>query len=563
MPLLTLLFSLTSPSATCPGYRSMSFPPDSEAMEKINTAMAAGVDAQFQQFLKTDSEESRRGLIQHWHLWEQRHKDRLLQSHFALSEAIRTALHGDDLHVKSNAFQAITELIDFELLGDLVKFTIQPNFAHKETSGQVLSSLVVDFFHHHQKQETAEAQAITQRLIDSGDSQQPTEVSEATSSAASRFQWPANRRHLQKQLEHAVQNYRQHQRSEILLAYLLFADYSDAFINRALSLETHEAHGDLISLLYESRTPPIVEKLAGYVTVKNPPPKLARLWNRRKDWGFVQAFLEAISQGLPQVVAANIQRLDRPVWLESTLERARELPVAQQLGLMQVLVRSITDHETRLEWLMRLLSVAAPPVRRQTVKHICETPGIRANKVVSYLVDQEQDAECLAMLLPELRRRNIRGAMRRLLAFLDHSSPEVRLAAGGAFEDCRVERYLAAFDMLGQSVRLSTGQLVRKVDPNTNRVLKEELYGNARPRRLRALIAIRCIGNAQDMQEALFHCLKDEDPKIREATVGTLAYSKTMEAQRQLRGALLDQDPRVKAAAQRALENMAHGGGNS
>lgn len=517
---------------------SSSSSPDPGHVNDLHQKLGATLDLKFRQFVKADNAAARVSLIAHWHLWQDHHKQQLLESDWVLTDAIRKALFDSDLQTKANAFEAMQDLVDFDLMSDLIKITIQPNYAHKESSAQALTRLATELFQQAQGEDGAEDDA-----------------------TSFRYRWPANRQHLRDQLEKALEHYRQHRRIEILLAYLLFSDYSDPCIKRILTLETHEAHGDLLGLLFENRSQPMVDKLAGFVSVANPPMKLSRLWIKRKDWPFVTAFLSAIAEGAENVVHNNLRRIEQPVWLEMAFSRIRELSVEQQSALLKVISHGVRDLDQKLELKMRILSVADLPVRRQTIRLICEQQGIRANKVVSYLVDQEQDAESLAILLPELRRRNIQGAMKRLLVFLDHSNPKVRTAAGEAFQDCRVGRYIAAFDMLTESVRVSTGQLVYKVDPNTNRVLTDELNCAARPRRLRALIAIRSIGNVEDVQASVLRCLSDDDPKIREAAAGTLATCHTIEAQRQLRNSLMDQHPKVRKAAERSLQKLAENSG--
>lgn len=517
----------------------MSSAPDPNMIGPIRKTLALTLDLKFQELMGDDSPAARHALIEHWHLWQENHKQQLLAADLKLTPAIRQAMYAADLQTKSNAFDAAAELVDFELMGDLVEVTTQPNYVHRETSGQLLSHLAVQLF---------ESQQMVRQVVGKA----PKNVDEET-----RFRWPANRAHLREQLERAVQCYSQHRRAEILLAYLLFTDYSDPFVKRALALETHEAHGDLMALLFQSRTHPVIEKLAGFVAVRKPPVKLIRLWQDRDDWPFVMAFLEEAGTGQEEIVAANVKMMDKPRWLETAFQRFAELKENQQTALLRLMVHAIDHQETRLEWLMRLLSLAAPPVRRATVGQICRIPGARATKVVSYLVEQEQDAQCLVILLPELRKRNIKGALKRLLTFLDHSDPAVRQAAGESFQDCNIQRYLAAFDMLNETVRASTGQLVGKVDPATDRVLKAELQSTARSRRLRAMIAIRSIGNAIAMQESLWRALTDHDYRIREAAANTLALCPNRETQNQLRRVLMDEHPKVRKAAELSLQILA------
>lgn len=530
----------------------------------------AALSLQLQGFLQQGSAESLRAIVQHWQVWQPAQKRFLLQSEQPLTAAIRASLYDHDLNVKANAFAAIADLVDFELLDDLVRITVQPNYVHKETSALVLSQLAIQL-HQQQRAEVQKldalaaaensdsvAQVAQDTFADHSGSEQATwhthSASQAGVSAATYFQWPANRQNFRRQLEQAIENYHKHQRPEILLTYLLFSDFEDAWVKRALSVDSHPAHDDLLRLLFESRTAALIEKLAGFVGVQSPPVRLLPLWRQRNDPPFILQFLTSIDENPTAVTQRNLKRMGAPLWLKAALERVGDFSTRQQSALLLLIQQCVEDCQVRLDMFLQLLDSSRLPVRRQTVAAICEIKGVQANQVISYLVDQEADAHSLAILLPELRKRNVQGAMKRLLAFLDHSHEAVRTAAAQAFQDCNIGRYLAALDHLDEAVRVSTGQLVRKVDPNTDRVVRDELLSGNRIRQMRALIAIRSIGNATELHSAIAQILVNPDPKLRVAAVGTLANSKNQETRNQLRRCLMDEDPAVRKAAERSLQ---------
>jgi len=517
----------------------------SPSISEVHGTIQLALDTQLRACLSQSNGQGLEDVVKYWHLWQPKQKQQLLESEYRLTDAIRKSLYDSDARTKANAFAAIADLLDLELLDDLVKITIQPNYVHKETSAQLIKQLAFEMFKRTKDQKASASAAAV--------------AVNANHQAIDRsidFFWPANRTHFRLQMEIAVREYKHHKRKEILLAYLLFADYDDPYVRQAISSQSHEAHHDLLKILGESKSLPVLQKLAGYIGVKNPPIQLSRLWAQHKDREFAKSLLQTIAESPIEIATANIKRIQQPVWLHEAIHTVSDLNESQQSALLLVIGQCLNEPEVILEALVRLLPQLEISVRRKAIFAICQVEGIKANQVVSYLIDQEADGTSLAMLLPQMRRRNIQGAMKRLLVFLDHGNEQVRLAAAGAFQECSVQRYLAAFDQLDEMVRKSTGQLVFKVDPNTQRVLQNELLSGVRARQLRALIAIRSIGSKVDLQASIASLLGNADPKIREAAAGTLGFYENSEAKSILRRTLMDENPVVRKAAERSLQKL-------
>jgi HEAT repeat protein len=110
--------------------------------------------------------------------------------------------------------------------------------------------------------------------------------------------------------------------------------------------------------------------------------------------------------------------------------------------------------------------------------------------------------------------------------------------------------------MLAPHVRVSTGALVRKVDPQTIAQLEQELASQGRTRRLRALQVAQCLRAEREVEAQLIELLADEDPFVRIETAHLLAACDSTPARQALRGALLDRHAAVKEAAERSLRAL-------
>jgi HEAT repeat protein len=157
------------------------------------------------------------------------------------------------------------------------------------------------------------------------------------------------------------------------------------------------------------------------------------------------------------------------------------------------------------------------------------------------------------VIVPQLRQRGIPGALNRLVEQLDSPHETIRQAARQALAEFSTERFLAAYDMLDDEVRQTTGALVRKVDPAAIAKLNEELKSPSRTRRLRALGVAISAHAVAPLESRVLKLLSDDDHVVRTQAARALADCDTAEARQALREALLDRSVTVQEAAQRSL----------
>ncbi len=545
------------PSNSQPLPGSPSAEPDTPQFARI--ALQQAVASQWDSLLKNPSDENFLSLIQHWHLWSPEQKAELRAQNFDMSGAIRVAVCDSDMQIKNNAFAAISDLQAVVLLPDLVKLSMQPNYLHRSTSSAVLLELTDKLYRANQEKATVKSEntippALQTELV----SEQ--EVSASAPECADGvppgpvFKWPTQVSRLRSLLETSLQHYKLGGRSEVLLVQLTFSDQDDTWIERILADKSHSAHEDLLGLFENSSLEPVLHKLAGYLTIPRPLPCITSLWRRRRDIPFLRIFFQTIARVKTAEVTGNLRRLSQPFWLNEVLSDITVFSIAEQLALLELVKNCLPQDDQVLDALSRILPQSRIVLRRQIVFMICQLTGVRANQLIAELLDSETDAQIIMQLIPELRRRNLARAMKKLLSLLDHGHSGVRKKAAEAFHNCTIQRYLAAFDLLEEPVRRSTGQLVFKVDPATNRVLADELSCGNRVRQVRALHAISSIGNIDDILGLVMKLAQNPDPRLKIAAIGTLADSTQPEAKGLIRRYLVDEDPSVRKAAELSLD---------
>jgi len=514
----------------------------SDQKKEIEKLVSKTLDLDLKQALDDHGPENRLKIIKQWHLWRADHKATIRDSGWDFYNAIQKAFYDSDRQTKENSFAAAKSLACFDLMSDLVRVVVQPNYHYKEEAASTLLFLS-KVWYRLWVQKASEFEPDVQQVADAVSRQKNGNV-----------KWPANQAHLRKLLEEAASQFTAHQRYEILAAFFLVLDFTDLSLRRNLQNDALPAHETLVTYLSSTKDPTVVEKLAGFISVRNPTAAMVHIWQKRNDQTFIDAFFDQVAHAIPNVVGPNLRRVGKPNWLEDSLADFGHLSVEHQSAILIIAQITMTDQDQLLEFLLQMLTAAHAPVQTQLVTVLCSIPGTKATSVIEYLLETQSSPAILTIVIPQIRKRNIHGAMKKLLAFLDHQSQEVRNAAGESFGDCTIGRYLQAFDMLNEKVRISTGQLVSKVDPNVCRVLLEELTCPHSTTILKALVALRYIGRRDELESAVCDLAKHRDPKIRETAAETLGYYPTDQAKQILRRALADSDLRVQKAAERSLQ---------
>jgi len=157
-------------------------------------------------------------------------------------------------------------------------------------------------------------------------------------------------------------------------------------------------------------------------------------------------------------------------------------------------------------------------------------------------------------VIPHIRRRGIPGALARLIDRLDDPHPAVRSAAQESLGEFTFQNFLKTFPTLDDEGRRSTGELVKRVDPQVASQLAAELGSRVRRRRLRALAIAQLLDLSRQVEGCLLDLVHDEDHVVRAEAAACLGQCRSPESRDALLAALDDRSLTVREAAQRSLD---------
>jgi HEAT repeat protein len=250
-----------------------------------------------------------------------------------------------------------------------------------------------------------------------------------------------------------------------------------------------------------------------------------------------------------------LKRVDAIGWLRLDDGLIDQLNDAEQHSLVQLIVTSSMKRLEAFKTIGYLVRNGKPGGRVAAAEALAQFGGAEAN-ALALVALESGDPAMQAAVVPQLRQRGIPGALSRLVDQLDSPHEIVRQAARKALAEFSAERFLAAYDLLDDDVRRTTGALVRKIDPAVLTTFADELKSPSRTRRLRALGAASATRVIVELEPRVRKLLADDDHIVRTEAVRALSVCDTPTSRQALREALLDRSVTVQEAAELSLRQL-------
>ena len=364
------------------------------------------------------------------------------------------------------------------------------------------------------------------------------------------------RTHVVTALEQSLERFGKHKRVEIVEAFLMLAARDNSTLKRILMAPHDPAYLAVVDLLSHCERSGVIRLALSFLDDPSIPSSAANVLGHRRDQRFLHYLFKKIGREPSIAAKANLKRLKSIPWITDDLTRLDSLDGPEQFAVVQMVVVSGMNRLQVFPVVAHLLAYGKEGGRRAAAAALAEFRGTEANQLAIDALD-DPDPEVQATVLVQLRDRGIPGGLNRLIAMVDSPHAIVRDAARECLGEFSFHRFLAAFDMLEEDVRRSTGLLVRKIDPTTVPALREELGSVARGRRIRAMTVAVALDVVDQLEPIIIELLADEDHMVRANAAMSLGHSNTDTARWALRDALADRSVTVQEAAQNALNKLA------
>lgn len=474
--------------------------------------------------LRRRNAEGHREALRRLHTVDDRSKA-IFQSHRGcVTHALRDAVLGSDVPLCVNGCEAALWLREYDLIPALLTVLEDESSPNRELAAATMLKLV---------------DLLYQELADPHDRN-------------GRREPELVRRHVIAALELSMGRFSRHKRREVVEAYLLLVRRDGAVLKRILNDPHQSAFLVLIDVLSKSPSPGVIGLLLAFLDDPRASSAALSVVSKRSDPAFIRYFLRKIGHEPSGPVRQNLKRIESVEWLENETAALDRLDGAGQHAAVKLAMSSSIPRAKSFTVVKHLLLHGEPAGRRAAAEALIEFNGAEANALVLQSLDDE-DPQVQATVLKQLRHRGILGALPRLVEKVDSPHAVVRDAARASLDEFSFPRFLAAYDMLDEEVRRSTGALVNKVDRRTIPQLVAELRSPVRTRRLRALSIARVIGAVNRVEEAILGLLRDDDHIVRAEAARALGHAESPASLQALREALKDRSATARDAAQESI----------
>jgi len=438
--------------------------------------------------------------------------------------AFRNALLGNDPEMCALCCRAALWLREYDLAPTLAAVAEMPDHPHFHQACDTLMSLV---------------RCLYQELAS------PPPPSE-------RRDPQVTRRHVIGALELAVQRFGKHKNALLVEAFLLLVNRENALLKSILQSPLHPAFLCVTDLLHRSEHGGVIRLLLSFLDDPKAPSAALSAAANRSDLRFLRHFLRRLARSTSPQITQNLKRIEAVNWFRGDLKVLEQLEDAAQPGVVRLAVQSSISRPSALAVIRHVLLRGKPAGRRAAAAALVEFAGVEANSLALAALE-DPDPQVQAIVVRQLRARGIPGALARVVEMVDSPYAVVRQAAYDSLSEFTFARFLGAFDMLDEDVRRSTGEMVRKLDPQAAELLRHELESPARNRRLRGLAMARAMGLVEPFREIILRMLDDEDYLLRAEAASAAAMLDCDASLLALKNALNDHSPSVQEAAREAL----------
>jgi HEAT repeat protein len=496
----------------------------------IGTSDAAVFDGVVAALVARRSKAGHLAVLQRWPQLSKTQKQLVQRARSRVGAALRDALLSDDDTLFAAARDVVEASGDFDMTPTLIMVAEQPHGVRSQAAMDLAMRLV---------------NQLVAGIATAREKQNKPEIQDLETM----------RRCVLESLERSVERYRQHQRDELIEAFVVLAGPHSGTLKAIMEASHHPCFPSVVHTLTVSEQPEVLDLLTTFLTSKDAPTVVRNVLSKRTDQPFVGALLAApldLNNGL---LRKNLSRIRSFACLEPARIAAGQIADDQQPAAMQWLAACAAPDDVKLDFAEALLAGGSLPGRVAACVALQAIAGQRSNDLVlTALRDEAPDVQAAAVR--QLRQRHIPGTMATLIELVDNPHEVVSAAAREALSDFSFDNYLLQFDAMENEPRRAMGVRVARIDREAPTRLKEEMSRPSRRQRIRAIEMASDMGLAPLVADELVERLSDEDHVVRSAAADALQFCTAQHVRDALIAALADRSVAVQMSARSSLQAL-------
>lgn len=356
-----------------------------------------------------------------------------------------------------------------------------------------------------------------------------------------------------QQLDGPIKRYAVHEHEEVVQALLIITkkdydtmrtvvgDHRSAACKRISELLGFGDHGSYARLLLS------------YVSDTGSPAVIDEILTTRSDKLFVRKLLEVVGVNPNMDFRDTLKRFKEFAWLKPNNPDLPELVEGLEPNAVQLVQSGSFPKDLMVRLYRFFLERPSFESRRAAATALRRLVGEDVNNLMLEFVNNS-DPETSAILFRILQSRNVEGLDGVFPKLVERPEEEIRRAIYDTMPDLHIEAFASRINQMTPTSAQKNGRFVRLIDPNTVKVITDDIYSPIPIRRQAACKVAAATGLAKEFANRIIEIAEEDDEiNVRTSAIAALAGIMTKEAIEVIKMFLNDRSMDIRDAANIAL----------
>ncbi len=357
-----------------------------------------------------------------------------------------------------------------------------------------------------------------------------------------------------QQLDAPIKRFASNGIDELITSLLLIAKKDYDTVKTIMNDHRSAACKRVSELLEFGEHPSYLRLLLGYLADGSAPAVVDEILVRRSDALFVRKMLDYIGDNPSQPFRDALKRFKGFDWFTTDKERLGDLVGGLEPCAVQLLMSSSMPKDKMVQLYRFFLERPAVESRRAAAVAVRRLVGDEVNKMLLDFVDDD-DPETAALVFRILKGRHVAEVDKLFPKLVERGDEEIRKAIYDTIPDLHIESYASRFSQMTPGTAKTLGRYVRLIDPNTLKVITDDIVSPIPIRRLAACGVAAATGYAVQFASRIIEIAEvDDETNVRIAAIAALGSILTKEAIETIKYLINDRSMDIRDAAASALK---------
>ena len=297
--------------------------------------------------------------------------------------------------------------------------------------------------------------------------------------------------------------------------------------------------------------------LLNYVDDPDSPGTMDAIITERSDALFVRKLLEYVGRDPSPDFRTALKRFKSIAWFDADNPELPALVEGLEPQAIQLLQSVTFPKEKTIPLYRFFLERESVESRRAAAESARWLVGEEINKMLLSFVDNS-DPETAAILFRLLKSREVAGIDAAVPKLLERSEPTIRQAIYAMVPEVHVETYASRVSQMTPMTAQTMGRLVCLADPNTQKVIDDDIKSPIPIRRTSACKVAMYTGYAKDFLPRIMDIAQyDSELPVRLAAIAALSTVLVKEALETLKKLSTDRSTDIRDAVEIAVNSWA------